>query len=900
MRLQNIRLASATALLLIGAFPARPQSFVTPHVFTGSPDGAGPGQLVPAGNLLYGTTQNGGTNNYGSIFSFNTNGSVYQEIYSFSGPTSNGSVPNPLLATSAAFYGTTQNGGTNYQGLIYSLNLDGTSFQQLHAFGSAADGGSPQSRLLLSGNTLYGTTYSGGAHGGGTIFQINTNGTGYTNLYSFGVTTNAGVQPLGELVLAGATLYGTTASGGTNGAGVIFAIGTNGAGYTELLAFTNVPEPMYPYGGLVFSAGMLYGAGISGGAHTNNGAIFAINTNGTGFRILHDFGGFSGNTDGSVPKARLTVSGGWLFGAASGGGANGGGTLFLLNTNGSGFAVLRSFTNGADAGWDPLGAPVRVGDSVWGTAYGGGSSTAGALFRLPLPALLSQPQSLTATNLNPATFAISAADDRPVGYQWYFNTNTLLSGQTTNTFTLASATPSNAGTYTVVVTDDSGAVTSSPAVLSVVVPGVAPALTSQPQSCTVLAGNTASFTNGATGTAPLGYQWYFNTNTAVSGATGTVLVLPAVATNQAGYYTVVVTNLYGGATSTPALLTVTVPAPVPSITQPPQNYTVTNGYNAAFTNLATGSGLLLFQWYFNTNLAIAGATNAILSLNFVTTNQAGYYSVAVNNAAGSVTSAPASLTVISTQPILFAQPEALTVTNGAPVSFAVVAAGQSPLQYQWYTNSVAATYLLAGKTNSTLAFVTASNGLAGNYLVVIANSLGKATSNPALLIVLTKPVMLLQPQNVMVTNGNPVKFTANATGAGALNFQWYFRTNTLITSATNTWLALTNAITNVAGYYAVRVTNTFGAVTSSYALLAVSNGANLLGFTLNAANGSASFALANLARSTNRLWATTNLAAGGSWQVLASNVMATNGLWFFADTNAARSNSQRFYRFSTP
>src|SRR5262249_10839764 len=150
------------------------------------------------------------------------------------------------------------------------------------------------------------------------------------------------------------------------------------------------------------------------------------------------------------------------------------------------------------------------------------------------------------------------------------------------------------------------------------------------------------------------------------------------------------------------------------------------------------------------------------------------YTVVVTNVAGSVTSTPASLTVISTKPIIFTQPQPMTVTNGDPFTFTVVAAGQNPLKYQWYTNSVGVNFGLKGQTNSTLTFPSATNKLAGNYLVVITNSLGKATSSPALLTILSKPVMTLQPQNAVVTNGDPVTFTSDATGPGPLNFQWFF------------------------------------------------------------------------------------------------------------------------------
>lgn len=1066
------------ATLLAVSLSVRAQGFITQHIFTNTPDGANPGQLVWTNGLFYGNTSGGGTNSSGAIFSYNTNGPVFTPLYSFAGST-NGSSPNNVLVTASAIYGTSQNGGTNGVGMIFSMGTDGTGFNNLYSFGASPDGQYPVCGLILSGVTLYGATHVGGtgigANSGGIIFKINTDGTGYTPLHSF-TNTPDGYQPQSELLLSGSTLYGTTTYGGTNGNGTVFAINTNGTGLVILHSFTNSPEPTFPYGKLVLSAGVLYGTG-SGGGTNGTGGIFAINTDGSGFRTLHSFSGFSGNTDGRVPKASLSLSGSCLYGTTISGGSANGGTLFLINTNGTGFTVIRSFTNNTAAGWAPIGGAIRVGNSVWGTAYLGAGGTFGTLYQLPMPAITLQPQNLTVTNTSPATFTINAADDSPVSYQWYFNTNTLLAGQNTNTLTLASATNNNAGTYTAVVSDGFGSITSSPAVLSVVVPGIPPTVTNQPKNFTTPAGGTASFTNGASGTAPLFYQWYFNTNTLIGGATSPIYIIPSATTNQAGYYsvvvsntygmatsapallsvgyapvitnqaadltvtngfnaaftniasgtdplfyqwfyntntpvssgvnntiftltpattgnagyytvivtnlygsatsaparltvivpgtkpaitlnaaditvtngfnaaftnvasgtdplfyrwyfntntlvssgvndtnftltpattnqagyyTVIVTNLYGGATSAPAKLTVIVPAVKPTITQNPVDVTVTNGYDASFTNAASGTGPLFYQWYFNTNTAVPGGTNAILVVSFPDTNDIGSYRVIVTNVAGSATSSPARLTLIATKPIIFIQPQSITVTNGDPFSFTVVAAGQPPLKYSWYTNLVSNLFLQAGQTNSTATFPAASNKFAGKYIVVITNALGKTTSSPAILTVLTKPVITLDPQNVVVTNGNPVTFTADATGAGLLKFQWYFRTNTILAGATNTSLTFTNATTNLAGYYAVRVTNSFGSVTSAYALLIISNRPNLLSFTFSPGDGSFSLAYANLIGSTNRLLASTNLASTNFWNAIATNVMATNGLWFFTDPGTARTNAMRFYRFTSP
>lgn len=457
------------------------QTFITQYSFTNTPDGANPLRLTLANGLLFGSTANGGTNGSGTLFTFNTNNFALTTIYNFTTNIGSGSSPDDVVVSGNEIYGITQVGGTNNVGMIYSVGTNGTGFTSLYSFDGYPDGEYPRTGLILNDGVLYGTTYTGGTgigtNGGGTVFKINTDGSGYATLHSF--TNNPdGAQPQGELVISGNTLYGTTTYGGTNNRGTIFAINTDGTGYTILHSFDSVPEPQYPYGGLVLSGGILYGTGSFGGANTNNGGIFAINTDGTGFRVLYSFSGFTGNMDGTTPKATLTLGGSYLYGTTVSGGSGNGGTIFLINTNGTGFTVLGSFTNGAASGSDLLGGVIRVGNAIWGTTYQSAISNAGTLFLLPLPAITSQPQSLSVTNGNPAVFSVSAADDSTINYQWYFNTNTLLAGQTNNILTFASTTTNNAGTYTVAASDSLGSVTSAPAVLTVIVPASAPTILS--------------------------------------------------------------------------------------------------------------------------------------------------------------------------------------------------------------------------------------------------------------------------------------------------------------------------------------------------------------------------------------------------------------------------------------
>lgn len=188
---------------------------------------------------------------------------------------------------------------------------------------------------------------------------------------------------------------------------------------------------------------------------------------------------------------------------------------------------------------------------------------------------------------------------------------------------------------------------------------VAPTIATDPTNQTVLAGQSAEFAVAATGTAPLRYQWWFN-STAVAGATNALLVVANAQSTNVGSYFVVVTNVAGVVTSAVAMLTVNMP---PSITTQPSSLAVTVSNSASFSVTALGDPPLRYQWYFNTNTPITSATNAVHTIASALTNHAGAYAVVVTNSFGAVTSAVATLTVTSSVVLL---PGAYFVaTNGS-------------------------------------------------------------------------------------------------------------------------------------------------------------------------------------------------------------------------------------------
>jgi uncharacterized repeat protein (TIGR03803 family) len=197
------------------------------RTFTNSPDGATPeASLVCAGNTLYGTTSAGGKSGNGTVFKLNTDGTGYAILCNFSNTPDGASPQASLCLNGSLLYGTTANGGSAGDGTIFVINTNGTGYAVLKNFTNSPDGANPQAGLLWAGNTLYGTTSSGGNAGDGTLFQINPDGTGYAVLHNFlGHAQGDGSGPSGKLAMGNGTLYGTTFSGGTNqnSGGTIFS-----------------------------------------------------------------------------------------------------------------------------------------------------------------------------------------------------------------------------------------------------------------------------------------------------------------------------------------------------------------------------------------------------------------------------------------------------------------------------------------------------------------------------------------------------------------------------------------------------------------------------------------------------------------------------------------------------
>jgi uncharacterized repeat protein (TIGR03803 family) len=350
-------------------------------VFAGINGGSAPGAgLTLAGSTLFGSTLLGGASGNGTLYEIGTNGSGYAQAHEFSvadnnGANADGTWPQAVMVLSGStLYGTTPYGGTNGSGTVFKLNSDGTGFTNLYSFHGAQQG-SPQAALVASGTALYGTTASGGSNACGAVFKINTDGTGFTNIYSFKGTD--GKSPLAGLTLSGSVLYGTTYNGGT-ATGTVFQVNTDGSHFTNIYNFTGLSDGANPGGVLALTNGVLYGATYHGGTN-GKGTMFKINTDRTGFTVLHTFADNSGNGAGA---GDLLLSGGTLYGTAYWGGSSNAGSIFKLDTSGNNYAVLYNFTGGSD-GSNPNTTLVLAGNTLYGTTENGGFSGHGTVFSLP-------------------------------------------------------------------------------------------------------------------------------------------------------------------------------------------------------------------------------------------------------------------------------------------------------------------------------------------------------------------------------------------------------------------------------------------------------------------------------------------------------------------------------------
>jgi len=435
--------STVCALSLFLVWPCR-ASIVVCHFFGPlnnglNLDGANPAAgLVLSDGVLYGSAVNGGSQGAGVAFYLMADASVFKAFRTFTNTPDAANPQGDLVISGNRFFGSAF-GGVNGVGAVFGGQTNGSvsvlwSFSPVSPDAATNSGGaSPSAALALAGGTVFGTTTAAGAFANGTVFSLSTNGAVFSVLHNFSLldsvmgTNTDGAQPWSGLVLGGNILYGTASAGGAGGNGVVFSVNTNGGNFTILHHFSAMnpdtatnSDGAIPIGGLVFSNGALYGTTSTGGQF-GRGMLFSMQTNGLGFSVLHHFSAtdpiIGTNTDGTAPCATLMLSGNVLYGTAPDGGTGANGTVYSVRTDGTQFKTLYSFTpmnpstGTNNDGAFPIAGLLLVGNSLFGTAFSGGSGGAGTVFSLPIGGV---PAMITNIVVNPdrtvTLFFIGAPD----------------------------------------------------------------------------------------------------------------------------------------------------------------------------------------------------------------------------------------------------------------------------------------------------------------------------------------------------------------------------------------------------------------------------------------------------------------------------------------------------------
>lgn len=432
------------------------------------------------------------------------------------------------------------------------------------------------------------------------------------------------------------------------------------------------------------------------------------------------------------------------------------------------------------------------------------------------PAFVIQPAPNVANPGQNVSFEVQVSGAPAPALQWEkdgvpLNDGPGISGSTGATLTLTGVDVSSAGDYRVVAVNAVGTTASDIAQLTITVDAVAPAIATPPALAMVNVGQTAMFQVTATGAPAPSYQWRFEgadlvDDAMVSGATTRTLTLTGVTAGRAGDYTVVVTNSAGSIDATATLVVRTMP--VIDAGSQPVSRTVTAGDPVTLSVGAVGIPAPTFQWRKN-GLPIDGATGASYTIDKVTLDHEGDYTVVVSNVVGSVESVIARLTV-HTLPEIVSSPASLTAAKGGSVLLSVQATGTPDPVYQWYKDGQA----ISGATDSSYVIASVSAGDAGSYSVRVENTAGAVVSKTATLRV-SQPVEGTTPTVLQVFSpGSVLSFGQLGASSGSIKYRWYLN-GKVISGATSPFFVIESAQSSDSGTYTIKTYNSLGKVVAT-------------------------------------------------------------------------------------
>jgi uncharacterized repeat protein (TIGR03803 family) len=473
-------------------------------------DGAAPMAplAIRADGTLFGTTNGGGAQGLGTVYRVNSDDTGFAAIKPFDSAVSGyNAIGGVLLGSDGRLYGATNAGGPTGRGTIFRVDADGSNFAVLHAFAANSSEGSSTWAGLAQGpdGLIYGATQMGGGAGGsgwGTLYRLNTDGSGFMVLHVFANDANGG-RPNGTPAFGSdGKLYGTTWTGGSaSSQGTVYRMNLDGTGFTVLFTFTGAATGEQPYGGVtVTPAGDVFGTTQFGGLY-GGGVVYTLKTDGSGFSVLRHLRSSNPEGNGAF-NAVPVIAGGRLYATAGFNGTSGGaGSLFSMNPDGSDFVVEAGF-DGAASGGNPLSG-VRPGPDgrLYGTARNGGVNGAGTIFRLGsaiAAPVITSAASATGGYGTSFSYAIVASNS-PTTY----GASPLPAGLSLDTATglISGTLPASPGTYTIGLSaTNAGGTATSTLALTVVdlVPPVITAPTTLTAEATSPAGAVVTFTATAT------------------------------------------------------------------------------------------------------------------------------------------------------------------------------------------------------------------------------------------------------------------------------------------------------------------------------------------------------------------------------------------------------------------
>ncbi|MCB0381379.1 MAG: T9SS type A sorting domain-containing protein, partial [Flavobacteriales bacterium] len=329
-----------------------------------------------ANGKIYGITQGGGIVN-GVVFEFDTISQIPVKKINLNW-AEDGSIPQQhlLKANDGNMYGVTASGGTYNLGTLFRINLTNGVYTKLHDFGDISQERTPLSGLIQATNgKIYGTTSYGGITEGGVIFEYDIIQNSYIKKVEIDRNNHGNFSQSTLLEASDGNIYGCASAGGIYNAGTLFQYNPFTNTLTKKVDFKSDSIGDYPFGCLIELNNKLFGITNSGGINTD-GVLFEYDINA---EILTKKGDFNWLTTGTPSGALVKAVNGKLYGIASSGGLNGYGTIYEFDTLTNNISIKFDFDD-INSGKYPIGSLILSGNKLYGMTTKGGLYGFGVIF----------------------------------------------------------------------------------------------------------------------------------------------------------------------------------------------------------------------------------------------------------------------------------------------------------------------------------------------------------------------------------------------------------------------------------------------------------------------------------------------------------------------------------------